>query len=237
MACGTQVIGLQRAAASGSRGQCGQALGCRRDASSRSARTSGRVSAWRHCPHAASAMQPRDRRRIGLLGRHRHRPRIRRLRESCAKSGETKKPNTGVTSRNSSRAISVVRCASIEGLHAERGVEASSESTSQPSNANPARLEARTSRRSAFDHMPMLEVAELVCQHRLDLARRQLDQQSVEQDHALGSTEAGEVGVGVGRTAAAVHHEKALAPRSRSAPSSACTRVFNCGRRQAARIY
>jgi hypothetical protein len=56
----------------------------------------------------------------------------------------------------------------------------------------------------------VLEVAQLVRQHRLDLAGVQLGQQGVVEHHALGRAQAGEVGIGVGRAPAAVHHEQAL---------------------------
>ena len=64
--------------------------------------------------------------------------------------------------------------------------------------------------RNALDDVPVLEMAQLVRQHRLDLGRGQLAQQRVEKHHALGRAKAGEVGVGVGAAAAAVHHEQAL---------------------------
>ena len=72
-----------------------------------------------------------------------------------------------------------------------------------------------------------LEVAELVRQHRLDLAGRQPGEQGVEEDDALGRAEAGEVGVGVRRAAAAVHHEQALGGEAGSAPSAPATRAFS----------
>ena len=54
----------------------------------------------------------------------------------------------------------------------------------------------------------------------------ELAQQRVEEHHALGGTEAGEVGVGVRRALAAVHHEQTLG-RKAAARISACTRAFS----------
>ena len=57
-------------------------------------------------------------------------------------------------------------------------------------------------------------MAEFVRQHGLDLAGRQARQQRVVEDHALGRAQAGEVGVGMGRAPAAVHHEQALGAKA-----------------------
>ena len=62
----------------------------------------------------------------------------------------------------------------------------------------------------ALNDVLVLEVAQLVGQHRVHLAGVQLLEQGVVKHHALGRAKAGEVGIGVGRAAAAVHHKQAL---------------------------
>ena len=53
-------------------------------------------------------------------------------------------------------------------------------------------------------------MAQLMGQHRLDLAAVEALQQGVEEHHPLGRAEAGEIGIAMGRAAAAIHHEQSL---------------------------
>src|SRR6185369_4930494 len=62
----------------------------------------------------------------------------------------------------------------------------------------------------ALDDVLVLEVAQFVREHRVDLARGQFGQERVVEHYALGGAKAGEIGVGVGAALAAVHHEQAL---------------------------
>ncbi|MNR07817.1 hypothetical protein D3C85_1239470 [compost metagenome] len=59
--------------------------------------------------------------------------------------------------------------------------------------------------------MAALEVPQLVRQHGFHFLAVQAGEQRVEEDDALGRTEAGEVGVAVRAALAAIHHEQALA--------------------------
>ena len=56
----------------------------------------------------------------------------------------------------------------------------------------------------------MLEVTQLVGQHGVHLRRAELLEQGVVKHHALGCAETGEVGIGMRRALAAVHHIKSL---------------------------
>jgi hypothetical protein len=80
----------------------------------------------------------------------------------------------------------------------------------QPAEQREADQAEREQADDALDDVLVLEVAQLVRQHGVDLAGRQLGQQRVEEHHALGRAEAGEVGIGVRAALAAVHHEQAL---------------------------
>ena len=69
----------------------------------------------------------------------------------------------------------------------------------------------------ALHHVPELEVAELVRQHRLDLVRCKPLEQRVEEDDAPGAPEAREERVAVARAARAVHHEEPAAREAAAA--------------------
>ena len=62
----------------------------------------------------------------------------------------------------------------------------------------------------AFDDVLVLEVAQLMRQHRINFTGLQLFEQRVVKHHALGRTKTGEIGVGMGRAFATVHHKQAL---------------------------
>ncbi len=98
------------------------------------------------------------------------------------------------------------------GRHAQRGVEPAARG--QPTEQRQAEQAEREHGRDALEYVAVLEVAEFVSQHGLDLRHRELGEQRVEEHHALGRAEPGEVGVAMGRPATAVHHEQALGGES-----------------------
>src|SRR3970282_2428984 len=68
--------------------------------------------------------------------------------------------------------------------------------------------------RDALEHMVALEMSQLVCQHRVDLIRREALQQGVEEHDALGFAEAGEVGVALRAALAAGPHKQAAVAKT-----------------------
>ena len=93
-------------------------------------------------------------------------------------------------------------------LHTERRVEPCL--LRQPAEQREACEAEREHRDQTLGHVFVFEVAEFMRQHGLDFAGRKFVQQSVEEHHPLGRAEAGEVGIGMGRAFAAVHHEQAF---------------------------
>ncbi len=94
------------------------------------------------------------------------------------------------------------------GRHAQPGIEPVL--LRQPAQQRQPGQAGREQAGDALDDVPVLEVAQFVRQHGLDLGWGELLQQGVEEHHALGGAKAGEVGIGVRAAAAAVHHEQAL---------------------------
>jgi hypothetical protein len=98
------------------------------------------------------------------------------------------------------------------GHHAQPGVEPAARG--QPAQQRQEHQAQRKGDDDALGHVAALEVAQLMCQHRLDLVARQALQQRIEEDNALGRAEAGEIRIAVGAALAAVHHEQALAGKA-----------------------
>ncbi|MCY1165101.1 hypothetical protein D9M73_50000 [compost metagenome] len=73
--------------------------------------------------------------------------------------------------------------------------------------------------------MFVLEVAQLMSQHRIDFTGVQLLEQRVVKHHALGRAEAGEIGVGMCRAFAAVHHKQALGGKAAALHQGRDTRL------------